>query len=122
MERATAPREPRPGNISDFRGCNSHFCRHKEPLDAEQWLVGTINLLREARVSEADQVEVIKIQLTDVARTWWLAKEKRLEEPITLEQFTDSFYERFFPRTFRREMKQYSSTYDNRVGQLMSML
>ena len=65
----------------------------------------TTNLLRAARVPEADQVEVIKVQLTDVARTWWLAEE-RLEEPVTLEQFTDGFYERFFSRTARREMEQ----------------
>ena len=51
-------------------------------------------------------MEAIKVQLTDVARTWWLAEEERLEEPITLDQFTDGFYQRFCPRTARTEMEQ----------------
>jgi len=62
-------------------------------LDAEQWLVDMTNLLNAARVSKDDQVEVIKIQLIDVARTWWIAEEERLEKPVPWEKFTESFYE-----------------------------
>jgi len=64
------------------------------------------NLLTAARVPKDKQVEVVKVQLTDVARTWWLAEEERLEPPIPWEQFMDSFYERFFPKTAQREMEQ----------------
>jgi len=49
---------------------------------------------------------VVKVQLTDVARTWWLAEEERLKPPIAWEQFIDSFYERFFHKTAQKEMKK----------------
>jgi len=102
-----APREPKPGNISDFRRLQpATFAGTEKPLDAEQWLVDMTNLLTAARVPKDEQVEVVKVQLTDVARTWWLAEEERLEPPIAWEQFMDSFYERFFPKTTRTEMEQ----------------
>jgi len=46
------------------------------------------------------------IQLRDVARTWWLAEEERLEKTISWDQFSRSFYERFFPTTVQKEMKE----------------
>jgi len=49
---------------------------------------------------------VIKIQLRDVARTWWLAEEATLEKPIMWDQFTKGFYERFFPATAQKEMEE----------------
>ena len=64
------------------------------------------NLLNAARVPAEDQVEVVKVQLADVARTWWLVEEERLEKPITWGRFSESFYERFFSKTARREMEQ----------------
>ena len=57
------------------------------------------NLLNAAHVPAEDQVEVVKVQLADLARTWWLAEEERL-------RFYESFYERFIPKTARREMEQ----------------
>ena len=69
-------------------------------------MVDMSNLLTVARVPKDEQVEVVKVQLTDVARTWWLAEEERLEPPIAWEQFMNSFYERFFPKAARREMEQ----------------
>ena len=86
IERSTAPREPKPGNISDFRRLQpATFAGTEKPLDAEQWLVDMTNLLTAARVPRDEQVEVVKVQLTDLARTWWLAEEKRLEPPIAWE-------------------------------------
>ena len=35
-----------------------------------------------------------------------LAKEARLEKPIILDQFSKSFYERFFPITAQKEMEE----------------
>ena len=64
------------------------------------------NLLSAARVPKDDQVEVIKIQLIDMVWTWWIAEEERFEKPVTWEKFTESFYERFFPKTARRKMEQ----------------
>jgi len=39
--------------------------------------------LKVARVPEENQVEIAKIQLKDVARTWWLAEEAKLDRPST---------------------------------------
>ena len=64
------------------------------------------NLLNASRVPKAEQFEVVKVQLIDVARIWWLAEEEWLEPPIAWEQFIDSFYERFFLKTARSEMEQ----------------
>ena len=51
-------------------------------------------------------MEVAKIQLKDVARTWWLAEEARLDKPITWDQFCKIFYDRFFPTTAQKEMEE----------------
>ena len=64
------------------------------------------NLLKIAKVPAEDQVEVIQILLTDVARSWWLAEEDLLAKPITWDKFTESFFERFFPETAKRDMEQ----------------
>ena len=107
MERATTPREPRIGNVADFRKLGPKmFSENKKPLQAEQWLTDTENLLKATRVPEADQVEVVKIQLTDIARTWWLVEKARLTPPITWKQFTEGFNERFFPTIARQDMEE----------------
>jgi len=62
--------------------------------------------LKAARVPEENHEEVTKIQLKDVARTWWLAKEVRLDKPITWDQFSKSFYDRFFPTIAQKEMEE----------------
>ena len=80
----TAPRGQRPGNVSDFRRLQPVvFSGTERPLDAEQWLFDTTNLLKAARIPNENQVKVAKIQLKDMVRTWWLAEEARLEKPIT---------------------------------------
>ena len=44
-----APREQRPGNVSDFRRLQpAIFSGTEKPLDAEQWLVDTTDLLEAA--------------------------------------------------------------------------
>jgi len=58
------------------------FFGTENPLNAEQWLIDIMDLVKAARVPEKNQVEVTKIQLRDVARIWWLAEEARLEKPI----------------------------------------
>ena len=66
----TAPREPRTGNVTDFMRMNpAMFTGTEMPLEAEQWLTDMENLLKAAKIPEADRVEVINIRLTDVART-----------------------------------------------------
>jgi len=66
----TVPREQRPGNVFDFRKLQpAIFLGTEKSLDAEQWLIDNTDLLKAARVPEENQVEVVKIQLKDVART-----------------------------------------------------
>ena len=102
-----APHEQRPGNVSEFRKMQPVvFSRTEKPLDAKQWLIDTTDLMRAAQISDENQVKVVKIQLRDVVRTWWLAKETRLETPISWDQFSKSFYEKFFPRTAQKEMEE----------------
>ena len=55
------------------------FTGEERALDVEQWLIDIIDLLKAVRVLEENQVEVAKIQLKDIARTWWLAEEARLD-------------------------------------------
>ena len=67
----TAPREQRPDNVSDFRKLQpATFSGTEKPLDAEQWLIDTTDLLKVAWIPNENQVKVVKIQLKDVARTW----------------------------------------------------
>jgi len=102
-----APKGQRPGNISDFRRLQpAIFTGGEKPLEAEQWLTDTSDLLNAARVPEENQVEVAKIQLKDIARTWWLAEEARLERPVTWDTFSKSFYSRFFPVTAQKDMEE----------------
>ena len=66
----TSPREQRLGSVSDIRRLQpAIFSSTKKPLDAEQWLIDTTDLLKAARIPDENQVEVVKIQLKDVART-----------------------------------------------------
>jgi len=102
-----APKGQRPGNVSDFRRLQpAIFTGGEKPLEAEQWLTDTTDLLNAARVPEENQVEVAKIQLKDIARTWWLAEEARLETPVTWDTFSKSFYSRFFPVTAQKDMEE----------------
>jgi len=93
----TAPREQRPGNVLDFSRLQLIiFTGEEKPLDAEQWFRDIIDLLIAARIPTDNQVAIAKIQLKDVARSWWLVEEARLEKAISWAQFLKSFYERFF--------------------------
>jgi len=103
----TAPKEQRPPNVCDFRRLQpAIFSGTEKPLDAEQWLIDTTYLLKASRIPDENQVEVAKIQLKDVARTWWLAEEARLEKHIIGDQLSKGFYERFFPTMAQKEMEE----------------
>lgn len=66
-------------------------------MKAEQWTIVMENLLKAARIPKENQVEVVYIQLTNVARTWWLAEEIKYHEPLTWEKFMEAFHTRIFP-------------------------
>ena len=66
--------QTRQENVFDFRRLHPIvFTGEEIYLDAEQRLIDTENLLVVARVPEADWVDVVKIQSSGVARSWWLA-------------------------------------------------
>ena len=46
-------------------------------------MIDTIDLMRATWIPKEDQLEVTKIQLKDIARTWWLVEEVRLEKLIS---------------------------------------
>ena len=119
----TAPREQRLGTVSDFRRLQpAEFLGTEKTLNTEQWLIDMTDLLKAARIPGENQVEVAKIQLKDVARTWWLAEEARLEKPISWDQFSKGFYKRFFPATAQKEMEESLSRCSSEIDQWMSML
>ena len=62
--------------------------------------------MRVVRIPDENQVEMAKIQLKNVARTWWLAEEARLEKAITWNHFSKDFYMRFFPVTNQKDMEE----------------
>ena len=59
------------------------FSGTERSLNAEQRMMDRTDLIKAAQIPDENQVEVAKIQLKDVARTWWLAEEATLEKPIT---------------------------------------
>jgi len=103
-----APPPPlRPGTVADFRRLGSDtFAGTETPLQAEQWLVKTEQLLKAARVPEADRVDVVSIQLTDLAHLWWTNEMERLGVPATWDMFTEAFMDKFFPETAKFEMER----------------
>jgi len=95
------------GNASDFRRLNpSVFSGEESHLDDEQWLIDTEKLLVVARVSKANRVDVVKIQLSRIARIWWLAEESHLLGPVSWKTFSEVFLAKFFPDMTKSEMEQ----------------
>jgi hypothetical protein len=93
--------------VSDFRRLHPDvFSGTETYLQAEQWLIKTEQLLQAARVADADRVDVVSIQLSDVAHIWWKAETERLEKPIAWATFTRSFLAKFFPDTAKVEMER----------------
>jgi hypothetical protein len=68
--------------------------------------VKTEQLLKAARVPEMDKVDVVSIQLTDIAHIWWTNEMVRIGEPATWETFAEAFLDKFFPETAKIEMER----------------
>jgi len=48
--------------VSDFKRLQpAVFSGNERPLDAEQWMIDTIDLMKAARISDENQVDVAKI-------------------------------------------------------------
>ena len=102
------PLPHRPGSVTDFRRLQpGTFAGTETPLIAEQWLMKTEQLLKAARVPEDERVDVMGIQLTDLAHIWWTNETERLGPgPIYWDVFATAFLEKFFPSTARYEMER----------------
>ena len=93
--------------MSDFRRLYPIvFIGEENHLDAEQWLVDTENLLGAAQVPEADRVDVVKIQLSGVARSWWLTEKSHLLKLVSWKIFSEVILAKFFPDTTKTKMEQ----------------
>lgn len=58
----------RAGSILDFRRLlSASFSRTRTLLGAEEWLIDMKNLLKAARVPAENHVNVVKVQLIDIA-------------------------------------------------------
>lgn len=64
------------------------------------------NFLKATRILKESRVEVVCIQLTDVVRLWWLAKEVRHQEPLTWQKFAEACHARFLHALAKREMRK----------------
>lgn len=125
----TVPQEQKVGTVADFKRLSPlMFKGIKKPLAAEQWLTDTMSLLEAANVPAVDQVKVVKVQLTHIARARLLSEEAKLQGPITWKQFSDGFYERFFPKIAKRQMekefsdlKQQNKTVDRYVTDFLRL-
>ena len=107
VDKAAAPKEPKVGNIADFRRLNPReFSGNEDPLESEQWITDMENLLEAANVPIVDYVKVVKVQLTDIARTWWLTEEAKIQVSHTWKQFSDGFFERFFPESAQKDLEE----------------
>ena len=98
VNKAAAPKEQRVGNVLDFRRLNpKEFSGNETPLEADQWLADMVNLLEAAKVPEADRVTVVRVQLTDITRTWWLSEEAKSTEESVGNSFRTDFWRGSFP-------------------------
>ena len=95
------------GNVADFRRLNPReFSGNEDLLESEQWITDVENLLEVANVPATDYVKVVRVQLTDVARTWWLAEVAKTQAPHTWKQFSDGFFKRFFPESAQKDLEE----------------
>ena len=98
---------PRPGTVSDFRRLHPEvFAGTETYLQADQWLIKIEQLLQAARVADADRVDMVIIQLSDVAHIWWKEEVERLKKPIAWATFMEKFLAMFFPASAMIEMER----------------
>ena len=62
-------------------------------------------LLNTARTPKEDWIDVVTIQLTDIAHIWWAMEMERLTPPISWKAFSESFVKKFFSITAKVEME-----------------
>ena len=67
----------------------------------------TEELLTAAEIVPARRVEIVRLELTDLARQWWASEaDSIVERPIPWETFVAAFLIRFFPESERSELQR----------------
>ena len=76
-------------------------------IQAEEWLRRTEELLVAAEITPARKVEIVRLELTDLARQWWASEaDSIIPRPIPWETFVAAFLIRFFPESERSELQR----------------
>ena len=76
-ELARGPRGP--SNIKRFRDLHPPlFMGTETVLEADEWFQRMEDTLRDAAVEDERKMEIVSLQLTDLARTWWKAEARRI--------------------------------------------
>ena len=81
-------------------------------IDAEDWMRKiTKNLDTMVITADSDRVRLAAFKFEATADEWWEGQTRtRTPESFTWRQFTDAFYERFFPMATRQDLAQRFST------------
>jgi len=79
------------------------FSGMKKPLDAEQWLLDTIDLSKAAQVLEENQVRSGQDSVEECSKNMVVGRGSKTGKPVTWDQFLKSFYERFSSDGIKRD-------------------
>ena len=104
QELARGPRGP--ASIKRFRDLRPPtFAGTEQALEADEWLQRIIDALKAADVEDEKKVEIVALQLTDLAQTWWKAEAGRIEvTPIPWDTFTERFHAMYFPKAAKNRL------------------
>ncbi|XP_038877203.1 uncharacterized protein LOC120069501 [Benincasa hispida] len=85
----------------------TNFEGTKDPADAEEWMNQIEKCFKVMRCPKKRKVSLATFLLQKKVEDWWklLKNRKGDQEEICWEEFQKSFFERFYPRSFR-DMKQ----------------
>ena len=103
-ELARGPRGP--PSIKRFRDLHPPlFVGTESVLEADEWLQRIEDTLRAAAVEDERRTEIVSLQLTDLARTWWKAEARRIGgEFIPWDIFRERFHAMYFPTAARSRL------------------
>ncbi|PKI67618.1 hypothetical protein CRG98_011998, partial [Punica granatum] len=84
----------------------SNFSGSADSIEAENWIIGMERIFSIMEVSDTQRVALASFMLEGDARYWWEATQRQLDpnslDAITWFEFTQAFYNKYFPASFRR--------------------
>ncbi|PKI68249.1 hypothetical protein CRG98_011385 [Punica granatum] len=82
------------------------FSGSADPIEAENLIAGMERIFSVMEVSDTQRVALATFMLEGDAQYWWEATQRRLDpnssHVITWVEFTQAFYNKYFPASFRR--------------------